>query len=47
MTERVIIVSGAFGAVGRAVVAGARSEGARVIALDYAEEPPEDFDADG
>jgi NAD(P)-dependent dehydrogenase (short-subunit alcohol dehydrogenase family) len=47
MTERVIIVTGAFGALGRAVVAGARSEGARVIALDNAEEPPEDFDADG
>lgn len=47
MTDRVIIVTGAFGALGRAVVAGARAEGARVIALDHAEEPPEDFDADG
>lgn len=47
MTDRVIIVTGGFGALGRAVVAGARAEGARVVAVDHAEEPPEDLEADG
>ena len=47
MNDRVIIVTGAFGALGRAVVAGASAQGARVIGVDHAEEPPEDFEADG
>ena len=47
MTDRVIIVTGAFGALGRAVAAAARAEGARVVGVDHAEDPPEDFDADG
>jgi NAD(P)-dependent dehydrogenase (short-subunit alcohol dehydrogenase family) len=47
MADRVIIVTGAFGALGQAVVAGANAAGARVVAIDHAPEAPDDFEADG
>ena len=47
MTERVVVVTGAFGALGRAVVAMAHSHGLRVVAIDHADEPSGDVDADG
>ena len=40
MTARIVVVTGAFGALGRAVAAKAAAEGARVAALDYADSPP-------
>jgi len=43
MKDRVVVVTGAFGALGRAVVLGARARGAKVVALDYAATPPGDL----
>jgi len=44
MADRVIVVTGAFGVLGRAVCAAAAGRGMRVAALDYAP-PPEGFGA--
>ncbi|MBI1188102.1 MAG: SDR family NAD(P)-dependent oxidoreductase [Alphaproteobacteria bacterium] len=44
MADRVIVVTGAFGVLGRAVCAAAAARGAKVAALDYAP-PPEGFEA--
>lgn len=41
MTDRVVVITGAFGALGRAVAAKAAAEGARVVALDFASTAPE------
>ena len=40
MTDRVVVITGAFGALGRTVAARAAAEGARVVALDYAPTAP-------
>ncbi len=40
MTARIVVITGAFGALGLAVAAKAAAEGARVVALDYAATPP-------
>jgi len=49
MTDRVIAVTGAFGVLGRAVVAAALAEGWQVAAIDFAEGPslPEPVFAQG
>lgn len=47
MPDRLIVVTGAFGALGQAVVARARAAGDRVVAVDHAPQPPEGFEADG
>ncbi|NWG52652.1 MAG: SDR family NAD(P)-dependent oxidoreductase [Hydrogenophilaceae bacterium] len=44
MAERVIVVTGAFGVLGRAVCAAAAARGLKVAALDYAP-PPDGFAA--
>jgi NAD(P)-dependent dehydrogenase (short-subunit alcohol dehydrogenase family) len=41
MTDRVVVITGAFGALGRTVAARAAAEGARVVALDFAPTAPE------
>lgn len=46
MQGRNLIVTGAFGALGRTVVARARAAGWRVAALDHADAAPEGFAAD-
>lgn len=47
MADRVIVVTGGFGILGRAVVERARLNGDRAVALDYAAVAPEGFEADG
>lgn len=44
MNNRVIVVTGAFGALGSAVCAAANARGAKVAAIDYAP-PPQGFQA--
>lgn len=46
MQGRAVVITGAFGELGRVVVARARAEGARVAALDHAPQPPAGFAAD-
>lgn len=41
MSDRVVVITGAFGALGRSVAARAAAEGARVVALDFAPAAPE------
>lgn len=41
MTDKVVIVTGAFGALGRVVAARLGEAGARVVAVDHASQPPE------
>lgn len=43
MKDKVVVVTGAFGVLGRAVVLGAKARGARVVAVDYAATPPSDL----
>lgn len=45
MKDKVVIVTGAFGALGRAVVARLAQAGARVAAVDFAISPPEGLGA--
>jgi len=39
MRDKVVVVTGAFGALGRAVVEVAKAQGARVVTIDYAPAP--------
>src|SRR5690242_18907708 len=39
MAGRVFVITGAFGALGSAVAAAAREQGARLALIDYAKEP--------
>lgn len=41
MRGKVVVITGAFGALGRAVAARARADGARVVAIDHAPVPAE------
>jgi NAD(P)-dependent dehydrogenase (short-subunit alcohol dehydrogenase family) len=43
MKDKVVVVTGAFGALGRVVALGAAARGARVVAVDYAATPPGDL----
>lgn len=43
MKDKVVIVTGAFGALGRVVALGAAARGARVVAVDYAATAPGDL----
>lgn len=43
MKDRVVVVTGAFGALGRVVALGAAARGARVVAVDYAAAAPGDL----
>lgn len=43
MTGRVMVVTGAFGALGRVVAARAAAEGWRVVAIDHASDAPDGF----
>ena len=40
MQGKIVVITGAFGALGRTVAARAAAEGATVVAVDYAPEPP-------
>lgn len=40
MSDRKVLITGAFGALGRVVAKAARARGWRIAALDYAPEPP-------
>lgn len=43
MKDRVVVVTGAFGVLGRVVAQGAAARGARVVAVDHAATPPGDL----
>lgn len=45
MKDKVVVVTGAFGALGRTVAARLAGQGARVAAVDYAPSPPEGLEA--
>ncbi len=45
MRDKVVVITGAFGQLGRVVAARAAEQGARVAALDHAAEAPAGFDA--
>ena len=45
MRDKVVVITGAFGQLGRVVAAQAAAQGARVAALDHAAEPPAGFEA--
>lgn len=45
MEDKIVVVTGAFGALGRTVVARLTSAGARVVAVDYASAPPQGLSA--
>lgn len=45
MRDKVVVITGAFGQLGRVVAGRAVAEGARVAALDHAAEPPSGFEA--
>ena len=45
MKDKVVVVTGAFGALGRTVVARLAEQGARVVAVDHASSPPQGLSA--
>ena len=45
MQDKVVVITGAFGQLGRVVAAQAAAQGIRVAALDHAPEPPAGFEA--
>ncbi|WP_296814899.1 SDR family NAD(P)-dependent oxidoreductase [Brevundimonas sp.] len=44
MRDKVVVITGAFGQLGRVVAAQAAAQGARVAALDHAAQPPAGFE---